>query len=444
MLWIASFVCFLSAAYHFYINRGRLVTVGGVVSLLWGIVNMINAISPFDWYPLNDQCKIVILVGSFAIVVGLFTTRQMPCVQLNNNKNNENLDFNEIYKIFFYLQAILIVVMIPVVLKSLRILMSNNFSMTLLRNIYVSGGEGGSYMSTLERLFYIHYIVGPSSMACIIIDSILFFRHELWKKPLIFIVLLSLLPTIYSAARTHIFFAAISIAIAYFQYKGRTTNNNDIKRVKRKLGIVFLVLVAFMVVITMLRGNKSNGVIGYVFKTLVSYFCGGTRVLNRALESPALFGLDDYSYGYCTIAGLFSIINLINTYIFGRVGLNLLPIEFASKMNVQTYLANNVQIGLVSSLNAFSTMFYYFLRDGVIVFLIIVVIISGRLLTRYEKRSATNGSLKNSFTYILFFYTAIMSVCWWEPARTEFWMILIWGRLLCRWLEKRKVVKTRR
>lgn len=435
MLWIASFICFLSAVYHFYINRGRLVTVGAVISLLWGVVNMINAISPFDWYPLNDQCKTVILIGSIAIVVGLFTTRQMPCVE--DEQDNDAINVNQVYKFFFILQVLLIFIMIPMVIKAIGVLMSNNYSMTLLRDVYASGGEEESYMSTIERLFYIHYIVGPCSTACILIDAILFFKHGLWKKPLFFIFALSLLPAIYSAARTSIFFAAISIFIAYLQYKGGTKNQYSLKRVRRKLGLIAVILVAFMVIITVLRGNTDNGALAYVFKTIIQYFCGGTRVLSRTLESPSLFGLDSYSYGFCSIAGFFSIINLINMYIFGPIGLNLLPINFASDMHVQSYLAYNVRIGTVSSMNAFPTMFYFFLRDGGLVFLIIFIIVVSRLITRYEKRSALSKSLKNTYTYILFFYVAIMSVCWWEPIRTEFWMALIWGRIICNIAEKR-------
>jgi hypothetical protein len=198
------------------------------------------------------------------------------------------------------------------------------------------------------------------------------------------------------------------------------------------------VLAGFMLVITMMRGNTKSGTISYAFKTLITYFCGGTRLLNQTIENPLSFGLDTYTYGYCTFAGFFSILNVVNMYLLGRFGLNPLPMNFAAELQVQDFISRNVHIGTASIINAFPTMYYFFLRDGGILFLVAAVFLFSRFITFYEKRSARRNSLKSSFTYGLLFYVSIMTVCWWEPIRTEFWMTLLWGRLLCRMVEKRK------
>ena len=437
MLWFAVIICYLSAAYHIYINRGRLITVGGVISIIWGTINMINAISPYDWYPLSDRCKMILLIGSLAMAIGLFSNRGVPYSIVS--RDEQSLDLDAKYKEFFILQIILALIMVPMVIKAVSIIMSSNLNLAALRTIYATGGEDGSYMSTFQRLFYIHYVVGPSAFACILIDSMLFFRHGLWKKPLVYIVLLAVLEAVYSAARTIIFFSAIAILVSFFIYKGHANSQYDVRRVRRRIRRIFIVLAGFMIVITLLRGNTNNSAVGYVFKTLITYFCGGTRLLNQTIENPLSFGLDSYQYGYCTFAGLFSIINLINMYFLGRVGLNIFPINFAADMHVQDYIARNVRIGSVSSINAFPTMYYFFLRDGGIIFLIIIVVILGRMITAYERKSVRQNSLNRTFTYSLFFYVAIMTVCWWEPIRTEFWMILFWGKLFCRMLEKRQL-----
>lgn len=439
MIWFSTIICLISAIYHFSVNGYRLNSVGGVISLVWGCVLLVNAISPFEWYPISDDCNTVLLIGTMSICVGLFTGKRNT-LSGNYYTNDEHVNENKT-KVFFVIQFIIILIMIPMVIKALQIILNNNLNLYILRDLYATGGESGSYMTTFERLFYIHYIVGPMSTACILIDAILFFKNNMWKKPLIYLSVMAIFISIYSAARTTFFYAIIVMLICYIQFSNRH-KRIDLVRIKRRIKYFVFAFVILMVFITMFRDNTDSRGISYIVKTLVQYFCGGTRILNQAMNSPVKYGLDVYSYGYCTIGGFLAILSLVNTYIFGKLGLNLLPLNFNALMHVQDYMNSNIKYGPVSQMNAFPTMFYYFLRDGGVVYLVIIVFLFMKVLTRYERKCLLNPSIKSTFVYCYLFYVAIMTVCWWEPIRTEFWMALFWGLMLCKYvLESRIMIK---
>ena len=82
--------------------------------------------------------------------------------------------------------------------------------------------------------------------------------------------------------------------------------------------------------------------------------------------------------------------------------INILPLNFPALMRVQDYISYDVSIGTHSTMNAFPTFYYFFLRDGGIVYLIFATIIFGRIVTILERKCVRSSRLKDSFTYSLF------------------------------------------
>ena len=424
MILLSSILCFCSSIYHIRINRGKIVSVGAIISLLWALVLLVGAFCPFDWYPVGEKCGTVILLGTLSLVAGLFTlkkidkSRQLPVFSKHDSNKKS-------YRLLFALQIILVIALIPIMIKAFKILVDSHFSMSYLRGEYASGGENGSYMTTLERLFYIHYFIGPLLCVCIMYNSILFFKFKLWIKPLAYNVLLTLCYSLISAGRSTIFFAILSLFVSFILFMLKQGDKKEKKKALLFFGIILSLSIILLGIITIYRGSGTDSAFSYIFKTVITYFCGGTRVLNQTLEYSQLYGINIQTYGYSSISGFFSIVNTLNLYIF-----NILPNNFAASFRVQDYLIDNISIGTNSSMNAFPTMYYFFIRDGGIAFMCIITFVFGRLVTFVQNKSIVSSSLFLNFLYCLLFYTAIMTVCWWEPIRVEFWMILFWGWII--------------
>jgi len=83
-------------------------------------------------------------------------------------------------------------------------------------------------------------------------------------------------------------------------------------------------------------------------------------------------------------------------------------------------------------------MFYYFCRDGGAIAIAFISCLFGMLLGYFKKVQQLKPNIRNRSIYYFMVYAAIMSICWWEPIRTEFWMIMIWGLLLYRMMLKKE------
>lgn len=439
MIWIAFIICLLSGMLFYFLNKNKLINLATLINLLWAVVILINIINPLDWYDISVRAQGIILLGVICINIGLLFGvvrfgASSPIRIALPTENQSILSSKKSIKFFFALQAVLAIVMLPLVIKAVIILFNNGFDMHTLRNLYASGGENGSYMTTLERLAYIHYIVIPCSMACVLLNSILCFREKSWQKPLAYIAILTIEMSIISAARTSMFFALASLIFNYFdRYKEtKSVPFIDNKKIKKAVKSMLFGASVILIIMTMLRTNSNETVITYVSKTLLTYFGGGIRVFDQTIQNPTLYGLDSYSFGLCTFAGLCSIFDTINNYMMAPLGLNILPIGHSTSTIVQGYIYSNVVIGPYTSLNAFPTMLYYFARDGGAIAIIIMCMVYMALLQHFRKRRKYKPTLKNYFLFYYLAYVAVMGLCWWEPIRTEFWMILFWGIVLTR------------
>ena len=49
--------------------------VGCIASFIWGAVLLVNAISPFGWYPFSVKGESYMIIGTTALCVGLLQSR---------------------------------------------------------------------------------------------------------------------------------------------------------------------------------------------------------------------------------------------------------------------------------------------------------------------------------------------------------------------------------
>ena len=165
--------------------------VGCIASFIWGAVLLVNAISPFGWYPFSTKGEIYMLIGTTALCVGLLQSRSN--IGMVNYREDDitvvsGVNKDSFPRIFFTIQLLIVILMIPMVIKAGRILISNNFNLYMVRYLYSNGAAENTLMNTFERLFYIHYVIGPCAHACIIIDAIICIENSFWKKPFIYLL----------------------------------------------------------------------------------------------------------------------------------------------------------------------------------------------------------------------------------------------------------------
>jgi len=434
MMWAIFFICATNALIYYSLNH-RLFNAGAIINLVWAAVLLINIFNPLDWYDLSNKTELYIVIGIISLDIGLFAIELFySSIQKSEIKYAIMANKGPKVRLLFLYQVFLLIAMIPMIYKAITVLLNNKLNMFILRDLYATGGENGSYMSTLERLIYIHYIVNPGAMACIIIDSILCFKYGFWKKPFIFLMLLVLAITIISAARTSLFFSIIMLLVAYSDSKDNYSFSNlqGKNNLRRNIILYFIIIIIFVMVITIQRSSINSSLTSIMGRTLLSYFGGGIRIFDQTLRNPEQFGLDKYTFGVSSFSGLISILDVFNHYALSPFGINILPAGHSSTTVAQGFLYANVIIGPYTSMNAFPTMFYYFCRDGGVMIIVFMSCLFGILLEFLGKHRQLQPSIRNSFIYYLMLYAGIMSVCWWEPMRTEFWMVLIWGLLLYR------------
>lgn len=389
---------------------------------MWGIVILINACSPYDWFDLSEDTCLLLLLVSVAMCFALLPSRPLFKFRFSTRIDVENRR-EDVPKLFFGIQVFLLLVTLPIVVKAIRLAIKYDFDLYYVRHFFSTAGEADSMMNTFERLFYIHYVVFPCLSACEIIDMILYVKFGFWKKPLIFMILAVGVQTICKSGRLELFAISL-IMICIFSYSRRKGKSSINYKKIRGILIIFAIVAASL---TFLRAFSTDNWAGMLIKTVVTYFGGGIRVLDRTIQDPSQYGLDSYSLGICSFGGIVSILFTFNHYFLGLFGINIFPEGFSTQIIHNAYLSQSVQIGTAMKMNAFPTMLYYFLRDGGVIWAILFTGIFVRLVMRAEDNYLHNPTIKNGFLLFFLLYNAVMSVCWWNPMNCEFWMEMFWG-----------------
>jgi len=228
---IYAFILCLLIAFCSYGMKKSLLFPGVFINLWWAIILLINLINPFDWYAVSSQAEWYIFIGICAINLpisfSLFinnnpVTQDKITIKTSSDLNNTvYFDFDKkVIKRLFAFQKLLLILIIPIIYKAIIVLINNGWDMSNLRILYATGGINGEYMTTFQRLFYIHLFVQPCILACTLIDIILWLNNgHLRKRQLLIIILNVLALTIVSAARTAMFTVAIIMIFTYILVK---------------------------------------------------------------------------------------------------------------------------------------------------------------------------------------------------------------------------------
>ena len=422
-----------------YLLKRQVNDLGVIFNAWWCIVLIGFSLAKSSMYDVQSSVWWYIASGTlvFNIVYILSSLGKEVRFTFGNRKPRENWKIeNEIYRVINYIQYAMFLMMIPLVIRTLPTLLSG--SLLDVRMNYLGNGSAGPTLSTIERLVYIFFGVFPCVASCTMLHAILWSRGQVRFRSIWFDFVNIICIVLISGARTYVFYTAIYFIGAYILNSTslKRTTNMVYRKLRRNIKWIILVIGIMGFIITAQRsfsGNKES-IWDNLIDTLIIYFTGGIKVLDITLLSPGQYGLNDLTYGSTLIAGITSVME----YIF-----NALPIvggiftQFPTDI-AQQYLTNNIWIGPRLAMNAFGTMYYYFMRDFGKVGMVIGPTILGLIASHVSRKKAIDY-----FSYILrmqLLLLIIFSVCWWEPFRMEYWVItiqaLVWYRFAVKWSSK--------
>jgi oligosaccharide repeat unit polymerase len=320
-----------------------------------------------------------------------------------------------------------------------------NYGVAMMRTIYAKSVEYG-YMSTFERILYIHLGIFPLNMACVLAQAILCMRGESKLSYLIIGIVNEGVQSVIASSRNNLFeLVVILICVILMSDKSLISLLPErvadyIKKIRYFFYRFMVVIIIALLIITYYRHNfeKMNvSVVNSFIGVFQIYFAGGFQLLDLALKNPSSWGLNSLTLGGAVFCG---VIQAVNYFLYYLLSGRRISIAFLSP-NIQTYAEQFYMVSDTRKMNAYVTMFYYFMRDFGIVGVIVLSFLFGCICAKLYRKMRIYPTFIHQFNYVMLLVVIIFSVEWWQPLKSDWWMMLAYGWIISKWLfGKRKIV----
>jgi len=380
---------------------------------IWIFVIFLVGINVNNLYVPTTKALTLIFIGlicfnlPFTVELFLKTNKGRHSKITSTDKNKHN----KAKSIIFLLQIFVLIAMLPLLLRVISIVLTQGYE--VVRYAYTNPKSEYSFLSFIEANIYIYYVIFPLLYATSLYTVFFWSIGAIRKKNIMLMIINTSVLTFISGERTHYFALLVFFLAAFFISRSMNKRKQN-KRSRNIVLLVLIVLVAF-VVVTVGRGISNQSIIRKLSDTVVLYFSGGVHIFSITISNPTNYGLDKLTYGLASFSGLASLITTFTYVIFGipKTG----PFNTS---DIQLYISGNIQIGESTYMNAFPTMYYYFIRDfGYMGVIILPIIFSTFILYLYKLYGERHVLASIMYLYITFLI--VMTVNWWEPQRTEFW-----------------------
>lgn len=387
-----------------------------IYNLLWLIVISLLQINTMEWYELSVNTYVVSSLGLFMFNLGaLFSMGISISRKRTTNHIDYQLDDNNGIKTrrLLSIQILLLVITLPMLIKAITFI--GIYGWHDMRTIYANGIEYG-YMTAGQRLFYIHFVIFPLIQTCFYVQSVL------WGKGLVpfWHVLISIINIIFviiiTVGRWDLAYVFIALFFSYqlnLKRKALSKVEQDrLKKQNRKIKYILILVVILLSWATVLRHDIESNMFENVINVVTQYFSSGMALLNVMLENVSQSGLDTYHWGSATLAGFLKTISFIMQLI------TLGHFSF-SVPDVQEYAGQFHAVSPAENMNAYVTIYYYFMRDFGYLGLIVFTFIFAFICVNIYKNLKINPSLFNQIAYLHMISILFFSTLWWEPIRME-------------------------
>ena len=431
------FLSFLSwiMFFVFYLQERKLLCPPVLFNAWWAITFMVDEINPYHLFSVSTEALLIIALGWFIFnlfsVLYLYPYHKKPVPDHHSTELVFDYNTDKISKFLFGTQIFIAILMLFLLIRIIPFYFSR--SLLEIRDAAAAGAfkDGTVYMTTFQRLLFIHWLVFPLTKSLFVITSILWMTNKIQLKCFLIALVNMFFMTLICASRLPAFFAVIMLIFCLTELRKRA---DRVKKNKKSKWIKLLLACAlvYIVVNGYSRDNSPTGVVYSILKSTITYFTGGMHLFTNALNNKAASGLNQYSFIVITFRGIISVCNQILYYCTG----GWIPL-LSSKFSLG-YLDASNQIGQHDFINAFPTMYYYFMRDlgvlGVIVYTSIFAVIANMVYRKYKiNRSVVSLIFLLEIDFIIFF-----SVCWWFPFKQEYSMQIVYYFVLFKLFGMRK------
>lgn len=412
------FLFFLSVLLFVYMfNRTKdILFPGCFFNLIWAIVFFLDLFNFSELYEVRVFTYVIILIGFIFINVPmlLFIESKDSFMRYSIIRSNANLTLNR-GSVLLIVQFVLLIAMIPLAIKMNSI--AENFATR--RSIYASNSD--FFMTNFERYVYIYFGIFPAITAQALLVFLLYLKNSFVNNfqmyaHLTLAILLIALEVSTNGGRMAVLNVFFYFFLAYgfskysdkFFYGADSCKRNN---TKKKMYRFFAVVLIVGIWLTTLRSANESNELEYSLRMIARYFTIGPRLLEKALENPGLFGLEDYAFGGITFAGFSEIL---------RVLFSLIGVKFDGFFaSAQQYMNFYYEIGPNIQANAFPTMYYYFLRDFGFVGVIIEPFLIGLFFLFVYIRASNKTNILSYTLFFMIINIAVYSACWWPYYRPE-------------------------
>lgn len=404
-------------------NHKSLLYPGVIFNFIWSFAIIANQINLNEFYPVNEITYFVILVGVVAFNVPFLMAKSKNAMKPSMVSC---IDTKKI-KWIILIQIILIMVLIPLAIKAIPFY--NIYGSSAFRTIYAKSVEYG-YMSSVERMFYIHYGVFPLSLITNITMIFLWTNGSVKFKFLLVGFISEGLISFCSGGRGNILILLLSLIQAvYLSDKLSTEFVYYMNKIKRQVKWVIFILIMVLAYISIQRGNVGEGNFIFEFtKTITANYSGGIQLFDLSLRDPEEWGLYDFCLGTASLNGFIQILLLF----IRIISLNRINITIPS---VTAYAGNFFNVSPSQTMNAYVTVFYTFIQDFGYLGVVILPLIIGRIFVRIYKRTKNYPDLYNMMMLSYINIVLLFSTIRWRLMLSDWAMMVVYIYIICRFLE---------
>lgn len=353
----------------------------------------------------DDRAVLFIELGVIFFDAGVVFIRLILRVLKKERKESTNLVFR--WRFITLLTVIVTISNMLVFYFSMKFLI-NGGNYIQLRNSLLGYGETTLNTNVMNPVLNLisNYISGPGLYALLPIGILMFFKHK--NNLFTIIVFLDLVLNILSSGSRIILLYTTLQILAVISYNKIHIS----KKIKRISIILIVIAVTTMIILSNLRSSNS------LFRSFYAYFSGPVVLFSYWINYVDHFNIQSYGLSF-----FYPFTWLINA------GGNLIGVTFEQVRNVVSWQSLPqdvwVQVFPMQSMNAFSTMFYFFYEDlrlvGICVESFFFGSISGTIFYQAFLRKKT----KYLLLYLLGIKALIGSFMIWQLGSTSFFLSLI-------------------
>ena len=388
---------------------------------LWSAIGILSNLAFYGYNKPLNYVNAVITIG--IIVHTLFCVYYHDKCWTRRDRGPLHMDeisVNLDMRMFLLINIAAICFEIPFLIRSLIILVQNNFDMAYLRAA-MTNAENGVISGGLISIIRDSGVRNVFTMSALYASFLIFTKQAGRdnRKVIVIAIAEMLIYCCSNAARAYAVNFIFYLLLVLFLCNSR--NILEVLRKNLKLVLLFVLLVAVILGVQLLRSPEMP-----ILKTFYVYYCSGPAYLSELLKDPYVVVQvdEDFRYGTATFGFLANFYYYIKTAL---TGINDSTVKLLSSV----ITTRQYKVGDHAYINAMCTGFYAFLVDWGTLGAIIGPLVTGWFSSHYYKRMKQRRTIGQVVICVYVFYCMIRTVFKWDLLYIDFIVLLVLNGLIC-------------